>query len=83
MLTILRKEFFNTLSDELQQLAQLDIPILIVWGKEDKAIPVKMGEEMHRILRGSRLEIFDQAGHMPQYACSEEFNKLALEFLQQ
>lgn len=83
MLTILRKEFFNTLSDELQQLAQLDIPILIVWGKEDKAIPVKMGEEMHRILKGSRLEIFDQAGHMPQYECSEEFNKLALEFLQQ
>ncbi len=83
MLTILRKEFFNTLSDELQQLAQLDIPILIVWGKEDKAIPVKMGEEMHRILKGSRLEIFDQAGHMPQYECSEEFNKSALEFLQQ
>lgn len=83
MLTILRKEFFNTLSDELQQLAQLDIPILIVWGKEDKAIPVKMGEKMHRILKGSRLEIFDQAGHMPQYECSEEFNKLALEFLQQ
>ena len=25
---------------------------------KDKAIPVKMGEEMHRILKGSRLEVF-------------------------
>jgi hypothetical protein len=40
-------------------------------------------KEMHRILKGSRLEIFDQAGHMPQYECSEEFNNLALEFIQQ
>ncbi len=59
------------------------MPTLIVWGKNDKAIPVKMSEEMHRILTGSRLEIFEDAGHMPQYECSEEFNKLALEFLQQ
>ena len=51
--------------------------------QKDKAIPVKMGEEMHRIFKGSRLEVFDQAGHMPQYECLEEFNKLALEFLQQ
>ena len=83
MLTILRKNFFHTLRDELQQLAQQDIPILIVWGNKDKAVPVSKGEEMHRILKGSRLEVFDEAGHMPQYECPEAFNELALDFLQQ
>ena len=81
LMTILRKEFFHTLSDQLRQLARLDVPTLIVWGKNDKGIRVQKGQEMHRILEGSRFEIFDQAGHMPQYECSEEFNKLTLEFL--
>lgn len=30
---------------------------------------------MHRILKGSRLEIFEDAGHMPQYECPEKFNE--------
>jgi pimeloyl-ACP methyl ester carboxylesterase len=83
MLTILRKQFFHTLSDQLQQLAQLDVPILIVWGREDKAIPWQKGEEMHKILKDSRFEILDNAGHVPNYECAEDFNKLALDFMQQ
>jgi len=82
-LTILRKQFFHTLSDQLQQLSQLDVPLLIVWGREDKAIPMQKGEEMHKILNGSRFEILDNAGHVPNYERAEEFNKLALDFLQQ
>ena len=81
MLTILRKKFFHTLSDQLQQLSQLDVPILIVWGRKDKGIPLKKGEEMHKKLKGSRFEILDNAGHVPNYECAEEFNKLSLDFL--
>ena len=83
MLTILRKQFFHTLSDQLQQLSQLDVPILIVWGREDKAIPRQKGKEMHKILKGSRFEILDNVGHVPNYECAEEFNKLSLDFLRQ
>jgi pimeloyl-ACP methyl ester carboxylesterase len=83
MLTILRKQFFHTLSNQLRQLSQLDVPILIIWGKEDKAIPWQKGEEMHKILKGSRFEILESAGHVPNYECAEEFNKLALDFLQE
>jgi pimeloyl-ACP methyl ester carboxylesterase len=82
-LTILRKQFFDTLSDQLQQLSHLDVPILIVWGRQDKAIPLQKGEEMHKILKGSRFEILDKAGHVPNYDRAEEFNKLALNFLKQ
>ena len=82
-LTILRKQFFDTLSDQLQQLSQQDVPILIVWGRQDKAIPLQKGEEMHKILKGSRFEILDKAGHVPNYDRIEEFNKLALNFLKQ
>jgi pimeloyl-ACP methyl ester carboxylesterase len=42
------------------------VPLLIVWGARDPIIPVRHGEEAHRALPGSRLEIFDGVGHMPQ-----------------
>ena len=82
-LKILRKEFFHTLSEQINKLSELDVPILIVWGKQDKGIPVRKGEEMHAILKGSRLEIIDGAGHVPNFDKAEEFNKLALDFLKQ
>ncbi|MCB0196116.1 MAG: alpha/beta fold hydrolase [Anaerolineae bacterium] len=83
LLSILRKQFFDTLSDEIQMLGQLDVPTLLVWGREDKAIPVQRGEAMHRIVRGSRLTIFDNAGHVPNYECAAAFNQVAIDFLQE
>ena len=81
LLAILRKQFFDTLSDEIGRLAQIETPVLIVWGREDKAIPLRCGEEMHRILKGSRLEILDGAGHVPNFERAAEFNQLAVDFL--
>jgi pimeloyl-ACP methyl ester carboxylesterase len=78
---ILRKEFFHTLSDEVHQLSQEDVPILIVWGREDKANPLRLGQDMHRILKSSQLEVIDNAGHVPNYEFSDVFNRLALDFL--
>jgi len=81
MLTILREQFFNTLSQEIRQLAEMDVPILLVWGREDKAVPLRLGQEMERLLPGSRLEIIDGTGHVPNYERAELFNRLALDFL--
>jgi len=81
-LAILRKRFFDTLSDEIARLATMEVPTLIVWGRQDRAIPLSRGEEMHRILKGSRLEILDRAGHVPNFEQAEGFNQLAVDFLQ-
>lgn len=80
-LSIQRNDFFDKLGDEIRRLGTMDVPTLIVWGRQDKAIPLRCGEEMHRLLPGSRLEILDKAGHVPNDEQSERFNALALEFL--
>jgi pimeloyl-ACP methyl ester carboxylesterase len=80
-LKIQRNRFFDTLSDEIARLGAMAVPTLLVWGREDKAIPVERGEDMHRILIGSRLEILDKAGHVSNFEQAEQFNRLALEFL--
>jgi pimeloyl-ACP methyl ester carboxylesterase len=80
-LVIQRKQFFDKLSDEIHQLAKIEVPILLVWGREDKATPLRGGLEMQRILKGSRLEILENAGHVPNYERAEQFNQLAVDFL--
>jgi pimeloyl-ACP methyl ester carboxylesterase len=42
------------------------IPILIIWGARDPIIPVGHGVRAHEKIAGSRLEIFDGVGHLPQ-----------------
>jgi pimeloyl-ACP methyl ester carboxylesterase len=78
---IQRRQFFDKLGDEIHQLGRMEVPTLLVWGREDRAIPVGRGQDMHRILKGSRLEILDHAGHVPNFERAKEFNQLAVDFL--
>jgi pimeloyl-ACP methyl ester carboxylesterase len=80
-LSILRKEFFNTLDEEIRQLGQKKIPTIIIWGKEDTSVPLRSGEEMHRLMPGSRFEIIDNAGHLSNFDQSTVFNELVTDFL--
>jgi pimeloyl-ACP methyl ester carboxylesterase len=42
-----------------------DLPTLIVWGSRDRIIPVTHAHDAHELIPGSRLELFEQAGHFP------------------
>lgn len=81
MLAITRKDFFDKLEDRIEQFAELNVPTLIIWGREEKAIPLPIGRKLHRMLHGSRLEIIDEAGHCPMIDQPDKFNRLVLEFL--
>lgn len=60
-----------------------EVPVLIVWGARDPIIPARHGEEAHRMLPGSQLEIFDGAGHMPQVEQPLRFVTVLERFLDQ
>jgi pimeloyl-ACP methyl ester carboxylesterase len=42
------------------------VPVLIVWGADDRIIPVSHGKDAHDHIPGSRLVVFENAGHLPQ-----------------
>ncbi len=44
----------------------LNLPTLILWGKEDKLISPTYAKKFHRDLPNSSLVIYDNVGHMPQ-----------------
>jgi pimeloyl-ACP methyl ester carboxylesterase len=43
-----------------------DVPVLIIWGERDPIIPAHHGESAHEAIPGSRLEVFEGVGHLPQ-----------------
>jgi pimeloyl-ACP methyl ester carboxylesterase len=45
---------------------KIKCPTLIVWGREDAAVPVSDGARLRQEISGSQLIIFDQCGHMVQ-----------------
>jgi pimeloyl-ACP methyl ester carboxylesterase len=57
------------------------IPVLIIWGKRDSMIPVHHGEHAHQAIPGSRLEIFDGVGHLPQLEAPGRFVAVLERFL--
>jgi pimeloyl-ACP methyl ester carboxylesterase len=87
-----RKAFLATLRSVIgtggQQISASDrlylaeaVPVLIVWGARDPIIPARHGEEAHRALPGSQLEIFEGAGHMPQLELPGRFIAILERFL--
>lgn len=59
------------------------IPVLIVWGARDRIIPAKHGEQAHEAIPGSRLEIFDGVGHLPQLEAPGRFIAVLERFLEE
>ena len=57
------------------------LPILIVWGSRDPIIPVSHAEDAHEALPGSRLEIFEGVGHLPQLEAPGRFIAVLERFL--
>jgi pimeloyl-ACP methyl ester carboxylesterase len=58
------------------------MPSLIVWGRRDPLIPAAHGEFAHGAMPGSRLEIFEEAGHFPHLDESVRFAAVLRDFLE-
>jgi pimeloyl-ACP methyl ester carboxylesterase len=57
------------------------VPVMIVWGSRDPIIPAHHGEDAHDHIPGSRLEVFDDVGHMPQIEAPLRFVSTLEDFL--
>lgn len=46
--------------------AQISAPTRILWGNADTVTPLRQGERLAGLIRGSKLEVLAGVGHMPQ-----------------
>lgn len=66
---------------EAAKLPALKVPTLILWGREDKLIPVSVAEWFNKQIPGSRVTILDGIGHIPMEEAPDRSLAPALELL--
>jgi pimeloyl-ACP methyl ester carboxylesterase len=63
------------------RLWRIAAPTLVVWGREDRLIPLAYGEAYAQGIPGARLHVIDGCGHLPPFEQPEGFAGVVLEFL--
>lgn len=64
-----------------RRLHRVKAPTLMLWGKQDRLIPVAYAEDFKRGIPDARIEIIDRAGHMVQLEQMEQSLKIIGGFL--
>jgi pimeloyl-ACP methyl ester carboxylesterase len=54
-------------------LHRIDVPVKIVWGREDRILPAKMADELKRLIPKAQLHLLDGVGHLPHAEKPELF----------
>jgi 3-oxoadipate enol-lactonase len=63
------------------RISEIKAPTLIIVGEEDILIPQKYSRILNEGIKGSKLVIIKDCGHIPPIEKPEEFNRLVLDFL--
>jgi pimeloyl-ACP methyl ester carboxylesterase len=64
-------------------LPQLKMPVLIVWGAEDRLLPLSLGEKMHLLVPQSKLEVIPGCGHLAPVQCAPQIGPKVVGFVKQ
>ena len=68
-------------SETCSTLHKINIPTLILCGREDEVTPLVQSELLNTSIEDSVLHVIDNAGHVSNLEQPEEFNKHLLDFL--
>jgi pimeloyl-ACP methyl ester carboxylesterase len=68
----------NNLANDLPNIV---VPTLLVWGLNDTITPPMVGHEFNRLIPNSELKFIDRCCHAPMMEHPERFNELVEEFL--
>ena len=63
------------------RLAKIKTPTLVVWGKQDKLVPLAAGERYAAGIAGAKFVSFDKCGHVPPIEKTDEFVAAVTAFL--
>lgn len=64
-----------------KDLPNLNLPVCIIWGKNDGVTPPEVADEFHELLPDSELFWIDKCGHAAMMEHPEEFNAILDEWL--
>jgi len=78
IISLAKSAIRNNLGEELNQIK---LPTLLIWGNNDTITPPFVGREFHKLIPNSELHFIDKCGHAPMMEVPEEFNQILHKFL--
>ncbi|MGR9579024.1 alpha/beta fold hydrolase [Pandoraea sputorum] len=63
------------------RLGEIAAPTLIVWGREDRFVPMDVGLRLLAGVPNAQLHVFNRCGHWVQWEHAAAFNRMVLDFL--
>lgn len=62
----LKETFQNMVDEDLSSDAKkISTDTLILWGEQDREVPLQKGKQLYHLIRNSRVEVFEGIGHFP------------------
>jgi len=82
MLSSARKDYYSSEFDRMtKSYGQIKTPTLIIWGANDKMVPLDYGKQLSELVHGSEIHILNNCGHYSHQECKDVVNPLLVEFL--
>jgi 2-hydroxy-6-oxonona-2,4-dienedioate hydrolase len=63
------------------RLGEITAPTLVIWGREDRFVPMDVGLRLIAGIPNAQMHIFNRCGHWAQWEHAEAFNRMVLDFL--
>jgi 2-hydroxy-6-oxonona-2,4-dienedioate hydrolase len=63
------------------RLGEISNPTLVIWGRDDRFVPLDVGLRLVAGLQDAELHVFSRCGHWAQWEHAEKFNRMVLEFI--
>lgn len=63
------------------RLGEIAAPTLVIWGRDDRFVPLDVGLRLIAGLPNAELHVFNRCGHWAQWEHADKFNRMVLDFL--
>ncbi len=73
-----KKEIYTPI---LSALKSITVPTQLIWGREDRILPVTQGVSAEKVIPGAKFDIFEECGHCPPMEYPEKFCEIVGEFV--
>ena len=68
-------------TDYGSRLGEIAAPTLVIWGRDDRFVPMDVGLRLIAGLPTAQMHIFNRCGHWVQWEHADAFNRMAIDFL--
>ena len=79
---VMKDIYLKIIKEDLSDvISQVQVPTIIIWGKNDKVKRIKEAYSINERIKDSKLEILPQTGHNPNSEMPEKLSKIISQFI--